>query len=110
MNLLPRHKDAVIPIEKFTKYALDYSKDPNKAAAFEVALGYTQDNADSLIANISCKLADFPATPRGDKGYGMTYEVVMDITGPNGKTARVLTAWIDDKISSQMRLITAHID
>ena len=110
MNVLPGYKEAIIPIEKFTRYALDYSKDPDKAAAFEMALGYTQSSVDSLIANIMCNLANFPATPKGDKGYGMTYEVIMDLLGPNGKSARVLTAWIADKNSSQMRLITAHID
>lgn len=40
----------------------------------------------------------------------MTYEVIMDITGQNGKTAKVLTAWIDDKSNGEMRLITVHVD
>ena len=34
----------------------------------------------------------------------------MDITGENGKNAKVLTAWIDDKFKNEMRLITVHID
>ena len=40
----------------------------------------------------------------------MTYEVIMDITGPNGKTAKVLTAWIDDRNNGEMRLTTIHVD
>ena len=47
---------------------------------------------------------------KGDRGYGMTYEVIMDITGPNGKTAKVLTAWIDDRSKGEMRLTTVHVD
>lgn len=40
----------------------------------------------------------------------MTYQVIMEIEGLNGKTAKVLTAWIDDKITGEMRLTTVHID
>ena len=67
------------------------------AEAFRKALGYTLDNVDALIEQINQKLPEYDAVEKGDRGWGMTYEVVMDITGPNGKTAKVLTAWIDDK-------------
>jgi len=110
MDLLPRYREAVIPIEKFTKYALDYDSDPDKAKAFELALGYTKNNADSLIDNIKRNLPNFFAVPKDDKGYGKTYEVVMRLTGINGKTASVITAWIDDSTTGEMRLITAYID
>ena len=40
----------------------------------------------------------------------MTYEVIMDIIGPNGKMAKVLTAWSDDKNNGEMRLTTVHVD
>ncbi len=40
----------------------------------------------------------------------MIYEVVMDITGPNKKTAKVLTAWINDKNNGEIRLTTVHVD
>ena len=110
INILPRHEEAVIPIRKFTEYALNYEADSNKATAFESALGYTKDNADSLIANIRQKLPNFTATPKGDRGYGETYEVIMELTGVNGKTAKVLTAWIDDRNTGQMRLVSAYVD
>ena len=51
-KILPHYKDAIIPKEKFTQYALDPDKEPNKAEAFELALGYKLSNVDSLIANI----------------------------------------------------------
>ena len=107
---LPKYKDAVIPKSKFTQYALNPYKDPNKARAFEKALGYTMDNADELIKQINEKLSEYKKKKKGDRGWGMTYEVVMDITGPNGKTAKVLTAWIDDKNNGEMRLTTVHVD
>ena len=56
------------------------------------------------------KLQKYEAVEKGDRGWGMTYEVIMDITGPNKKTAKVLTAWIDDKSNGEMRLTTVHVD
>jgi hypothetical protein len=110
MNILPRANNAVIPCEKFTKYALNPCGDRNKAVAFELALGYNIDNADKLIANIRANLDKFPAVKKGNKGFGEIYEVVMKITGENGKTAKVLTGWVDDVANGEIRLITAHID
>lgn len=107
---LPRYQEAVIPKEKFTQYALNPDKDPDKARAFKSALGYDLDNANDLIEQINAKLPEYEAVPKGDRGWGMTYEVIMDITGPNGKTAKVLTAWIDDKNNGEMRLTTVHVD
>ena len=110
MNRLPKIDEAVISIEKFTKYCLDPKADRDKAIAFKEALGYNLDNANRLIANIRHNLPYYPAKPKGDLGYGMRYEVIMNLTGPNGKTAKVLTAWIDDAKNGQMRLTTAHVD
>lgn len=107
---LPRYKDAVIPKAKFTQYALNPDKDLDKAMAFEKALGYTEGNADELISQIYDKISEYDAKEKPDKGWGKRYEVIMDITGPNGKTAKVLTAWIDDKNTGEMRLTSAYVD
>ncbi len=110
MNVLPRYDEAIIPLEKFTEYALSESADKDKAIAFELALGYNINNADKLIANIKRNLDRFPAKAKGNKGFGQLYEVVMVLVGENGKTAKVLTGWIDDESAGEIRLITAHID
>ena len=110
VSILPRSEEAVIPRAKFTEYALNPERDADKAAAFKAALGYTSENVDELIQQIFDKLPEYEAVKKGDRGWGMTYEVIMDITGPNGKTAKVLTAWIDDKSNGEMRLTTIHVD
>lgn len=107
---LPRFEEAVIPNEKFLQYALNPEKSPDKAQAFEEALGYTLENADDLIEQIRENLPKFNAKEKGDNGYGMRYEVIMRLKGPNGKEANVLTAWIDDKTNGEMRLTSAYID
>ena len=109
MNTLPRHEEAVIPIEKFTKYALDPINSKGKHVAFQEALGYDLENVNRLIANIRYNLSEFPAEEKGDSGFGETYSVLMELTGPNGKNANVLTSWIDDKDTGQMRLTSAYV-
>jgi len=110
MSTLPRADEAIIPVEKLTEYALNPNGDRNKAVAFERALGYNIGNADKLIEQIKANLRKFPAIAKKDKGYGTRYEVVMEIEGVNGKSAKVLTGWIDDASSGEMRLITVHVD
>ena len=110
MNTLPRANEAVIPIEKFTMYALNPSKDKDKAIAFDLALGYNVDNVEKLIEQIRTKLDKFPVTVKEDMGYGTRYEVLIGIVGVNGKTANVLTGWIDDVFNGEMRLTTVYVD
>lgn len=109
-TLLPKRDVAVIPQEKFTEYALNPQKSPDKAVAFREALGYDVSTVDSLIAEIRAGLNRFPAIDKGDKGYGMLREVRMEVTGLNGRTAKVITAWIDDKETGEMRLVSAYVD
>jgi len=108
INALPRYKEAIIPEAKILKYALE--NDTNKAEAFKEALGYTKDNAYRLIENIRYNLPYYPAVQKEDTGYGTRYAVTMYLTGPNGKEAKVLTAWIDDKNNGEMRLTSAYVD
>lgn len=107
---LPKLDKIVIPIEKFTSYALNPMKQPDKAKAFREALGYTINDAEELINNIISNLDKFSAKEKPDNGYGKRYEVVMILNGKNGKRAKVLTAWIDDNKTGEMRLVTAHVD
>jgi len=109
MQPLPGYALAVIPKEKFTRYALNPRVAPDKAIVFERALGYTAENVDKLIENIRSHLGDFPCKEKGDIGYGMTYEVRMTLVGENGKSAGVLTAWIKDKKNGELRLTSAYV-
>ena len=44
---------------------------------------------------------------KGNNGYGMRYEYVMNLTGPNGKAANVLTAWIQE--GDKKRLTSVYV-
>ena len=110
MSILPKADKIVIPIEKFTKYALNPESDFDKQYAFDKALGYNLSNYQKLIDNVKKHIKNYNAIPKGDKGHGMRYEVIMQLTGPNGKSASVLTGWIDDNKTGKMKLTTIHID
>lgn len=107
--LLPNYQEAIIPQEKFTQYALNPTKDANKAEAFEKALGYNLTNSDKLIENIKNNIYKFSAKEKEDLGYGKRYEIIMNLLGENGKSANVKTAWIIDKDTKQTRLTSAYV-
>lgn len=109
--VLPNYDKAVIPMEKFTKYALDMNnpKGRNKAIAFEQALGYNLNNADKLIKNIQNNIHKFNAIEKEDKGFGKRYEVLMTLIGENKKIANVKTGWIIDKENGETKLTSAYV-
>ena len=100
---------AEIPKEKFTKYALDPLKQPDKARAFREALGYTTDNYQELIDNISANLDESALKLKGSNDHGQLYEYVMRITGANGKQANVCTGWIIENGKTEPRLTSAYV-
>lgn len=98
-----------IPVEKFTEYALNPVKQPDKARAFREALGYTKSNYQDLIYNIERNLDKKRMVFKENNGHGDIYEYVMCITGANGKTANVCTGWIVENGKEQIRLTTAYV-
>lgn len=101
-----RPKSITVSRNKFTEYALNPEKAPDKARVFESALGYNQTNCDRLIEDIENHADIEKMVEKGDKGYGMRYEQIIKIKGPNGNEANVLTAWIDD---GDLRLTSVYV-
>lgn len=109
INIIPDADNIVISPAKFTGYALNPDKDANKAKAFKDALGYTVGTADKLIDNIKSNIKKFDAVEKPDNGYGRRYEILMELTGLNGKKANVKTAWIKDNKTGETRLTSAYV-
>jgi len=106
---LPNYENAVMPEAKFLNYALDPERQPDKAKAFGLALGYNQSNYKELMENIRKHLSDFPVKEQGESDYGRHYSVLMKLIGANGKEANVRTAWIIDKGEEAPRLTSVYV-
>lgn len=102
-----KSKGFSISRNKFTNYALNPDKAPDKARVFESALGYNKDNCDQLIKDIESRADIHKMVEKGDNGYGMRYEQIIRLKGPNEKAANVLTAWIDD--DENLRLTSVYV-
>lgn len=98
---------AKVPKAKLTDYALNPEKAPDKAIAFKTALGYDLNNYEDLMDNIYRNINESKFAEKGNNGHGMRYEYIMRLEGPNGKTANVLTAWIED--GDEKRLTSLYV-
>jgi ribosome-binding ATPase YchF (GTP1/OBG family) len=109
MDILPKADEAVIPIQKLAEYSLNPIKNKDKAIAFKEALGYDLHNLNILVDSIHKGLNVFPVVYKGSNEYGKSYAVLMELTGPNGKAANVMTAWLDDSLTGEIRLTSVYV-
>ena len=100
---------AVFPEAKLTQYALNPEKNKDKAEAFRSALGYGLQDANELARNVAKHINDFSPVEKPDNGYGKRFQILMSLTGKNGKSANVMTAWIKDKNTGVVRLISIYV-
>ena len=103
-------KTATIDKRKFTEYALNPEKQPDKARAFKDALGYDMTNYQQLEAQIREKFDREKMKYKADSGYGKKYELQMELQGANGKKAKVMTGWIDDAVKNDFHLTSVYVD
>ena len=108
---------AVIEDSKFMGYALNphSERGQHKARVFAQALGFNLSNWELLKRAILEALPARPARLTSETAFGKKYEVVIPITGPNGRTADVLTIWQFDRLPERAqyaeapRLVTLYL-
>ena len=103
-----------LPDEKFTQYLLSTENKvgKNKALVFSAALGYNIDNWQELKRAIQRGLDENSTMKRYTKTteYGDKYNAAIRITGPNGATKIVTTAWIKRFGEPNFDFITAIVE
>jgi hypothetical protein len=117
MNLLPNYQEAVIEDSKFVSYALNphSERGQHKARVFESTLGFNLSNWEQLKQAILDALPYRPATLTSETVFGKKYEVVVPITGANGRTVDMTTIWQFDRLpdgvqfANAPRLVTLYI-
>ncbi len=102
-NALLNYQNAIILREKLEGYALNptheaahpsVSSGKNKARVFKSALGFDQSNWELLEQRIRDELPYCEAVLKEEDQHGKRYNVILPITGLNGRTVDVLTGWI----------------
>ncbi|MDZ7753983.1 MAG: adhesin [Gammaproteobacteria bacterium] len=106
--MLPNTELAVIVEEKVRDYLLSDTHPLGrfKAAIFR-GLGYRQSEWSRLSADLKGFLSK-EANPQESTKYGQKYEIRGRLTGPNGKSVYLVTAWIVLRGEDFPRFITAY--
>jgi len=88
---------------KLTAYSLNMEHDRgrHKAVVFQSAIGAGKEHADMIAQQIMSHIPSAQATFKGADHYGSRYNALIPVTGPNGMTVDVLTAWIYDDIEKE---------
>lgn len=104
---LPGKKQAAK--EKFTEYLFNKGNAHGwaKGRAFASRLGYTEENYESLRREILSGAKRYPATNKGDNGYGTLYEQKMVLYGKTRNPTNVVVGWIYK--DGETRMTTAYI-
>lgn len=93
--VLPNAHNAVVPLAKLRDYILDpgHPQGKHKAQALGTATGLDARHAEWLRAQILEQVPDAPVLDRRVTAFGIGYNVVVRVDGPNG-TLTVQTRWI----------------
>lgn len=93
---LPNAENTVLPEGKFTKYLFGGNNADGlpKGKNFEDRLGYNIGNWQELRKEIQNRAALYPATNKGNAGFGDKYEQKMILAGLKGTPANVVVGWI----------------
>ena len=110
MGRLPNADRAIVPLEKFTEYALnpEHPSGRHKARVFRTTLGLTLEDAAFLQATIQATARTHDATPEAPTAYGDRYVIDFELTTDSG-TATIRTAWMVRKGEDYPRLTTCYV-
>lgn len=102
---------ATIPNEKLTEYALnpEHPVGKYKAVVFEKVLGYNLNNYKDLKKQILENFDEERLSYQREDRFGKRYCGAISITGPNGNTADVMTAWIKENDGAEPKLVSLYL-
>jgi hypothetical protein len=104
---LPR--DAVIAPEKLTNY-LFVKRSVGDKSEFLKQAGYTLDNWQQLENDIRQQILTLDALTLEKTIYGDFFEIRGLLVGPNKRTLRVRTVWIEETESGLTKFVTLYPD
>lgn len=96
---------------KLTEYALnpDNPVGKDKAIVFQNRLGFSKDNYNSLLEQISHQALDAEVILGRNDQHGQRYSVDILILGTEGQQEIIRTGWIVEPNSDSARLVTLYV-
>jgi hypothetical protein len=101
--------DSFIAPEKSFRYLLVPMAESDKSA-FLAQAGYDLSCASQLIEDIRRQILPHDATPLQQTEHGQYYEIRALLTGPNGRTLRICSIWMRERLSGITKFITLFPD
>jgi uncharacterized protein DUF6883 len=106
--MLLNARAAIIPTDKLRDYLLSSTHPIGRyKSAFFRSLGYAQDNWHVLESDLRATLSN-AALPLNAAEYGQKFAVRGALTGPNGRSGRIVTVWIILTGDPTPRFVTAY--
>lgn len=105
MKLSP--KTTIIAPEKLRDYVLNLAhSDGESKARFLGEIGYDQTNWQILEKDLREQHLTIAATPGKKSIYGMKFEIVAPLVGPNGEKRWIRSIWMIRKGENVARFVT----
>ena len=101
--------DTLIARRRVSEYLLVWRPEDDKAA-FLARAGYAAETADRLLADLRTQLLPLEARVLERGEYGTKYEIQGKLTGPNGRTLRVVSIWMIEQAGGQAKFVTLYPD
>ena len=101
--------DAIIAVSKLTDYLLVH-KNRNDKSAWLSQAGYTLTNWKDLENDLRAQVLVLDAVLSENTTYGQTYEIRAEMIGPNGRSLRVRTVWMQEHETGTTKFITMFPD
>ena len=98
---------AVIEPAKLRDYLLSLDHPDGRAKARYLSLlGYTREHWEQLARDLRQQILPLDARPAGESRWGVKYEILGLLRGPNGRAAGIRTIWIVLRGDARPRLVT----
>ena len=105
MKLLP--DKIIIDVRKLRDYLLNPAHPEGATKAQYLSeMGYTQDNFHILEVDLRNQHLTCDEQPGKVSNYGVKYEIVAPLVGPNGKKRLIRSVWMIRKKEAFARLFT----
>ena len=80
----------------------------NDKSGFLAQAGYTLDNTGQLEIDLRNQVLTQEAEFMEPTEYGDKYSIRGGLTGPNGRTLKVITIWMTEDATGQTKFITLY--